>query len=264
VQEATANINFFTVMNIKVAAIQIADLCEIASQWITSGATAKSVTFTGMHGVMESRDNPEAMAAHHDADLVVCDGMPLVWLGRLYGFAAMRRRVYGPEFMRTFCARTTNQFTHFFLGGSPETLERLRTTFAREFSLKVTGMYSPPFKPWTPEDISEMAKKISDSGSKVVWIGVGCPKQEILAMRLKPLLPDGTVLLGVGAAFDFNSGQKTMAPKFMRESGLEWAYRLATEPRRLWRRYLVLGSKFIFLALREYRLSKRTRGDSVS
>jgi N-acetylglucosaminyldiphosphoundecaprenol N-acetyl-beta-D-mannosaminyltransferase len=241
----------FYVLGIPIAALQISDLISLATSWIAESNGAKTVGFTGMHGVMESQDNETIKQAHVDANLLVADGMPLIWIGRFLGFKHMRRRVYGPEFMRAFCAHTSTQFSHFFFGGSQSTLDALTTLFKSLHQTRVVGSLSPPFQPMNNKDIEGYAETITKSGAQVIWVGMGCPKQELLMQKLKPLLPNNCVVFGVGAAFDFNAGHKKSAPVWIGDNGLEWLYRLVSEPGRLWRRYLVLGPRFVWKVLIE-------------
>ncbi len=183
---------------------------------------------------------------HNDAGLVTPDGMPLVWLGRL------RRqpidRVYGPDLLLATCERTaTKGVRHYFLGGAPGVPELLAEKLRQRFpALVVAGTCSPPFRPLSEEEDRELCARIDDAHADIVWVGFGAPKQErwMAAHRDRLAAP---VLIGVGAAFDFHAGLKSQAPRFLQRSGLEWLYRLATEPRRLWKRYLINNPWFLWL-----------------
>jgi len=176
--------------------------------------------------------------------LVVPDGMPLVWLGRWRGFK-LKRRVYGPELMETFFQQTRGQYRHFFYGGAPGVAEKLAEVTTNKFGINVVGIHCPPFRPLTPEEDASVMKQIADSKADIVWVGLSTPKQErwMYEHREKISAP---VMLGVGAAFDLNAGTLSQAPRFMRENGLEWLYRLLAEPKRLWRRYIINGGKFVW------------------
>jgi len=204
-----------------------------------------------MHGVMEAQHDANFAAVLKAASLVVPDGMPLVWIGRRQGFP-MARRVYGPELIEAFCAQTRDRgYRHFFYGGAPGVAKDLAERFRARFpGLQVAGTFCPPFRALTADEDAKVVDLILRSRSDVVWVGLSTPKQErwMFEHRNKLEVP---VLIGVGAAFDFHTGRTLQAPGWMREHGFEWLFRLCTEPRRLWRRYLVYGSEFVWLLMLE-------------
>jgi N-acetylglucosaminyldiphosphoundecaprenol N-acetyl-beta-D-mannosaminyltransferase len=206
------------------------------------------VCFRDVHGVMASQRNPELQAAHENAGMVVPDGMPLVWLSRLAGFPGTGR-VCGPDFMPALCRRSAmTGYRHFFYGGAPGVAERLATNLHRQVpDLQLAGTYSPPFRPLTPAEDAEVVRMINEANADIVWVGLSTPKQEKWMMDHVGRVT-APVLLGVGAAFDFHAGTVRRAPAWMQQSGLEWLFRLLSQPRRLWRRYLVLAPAFLFLA----------------
>jgi N-acetylglucosaminyldiphosphoundecaprenol N-acetyl-beta-D-mannosaminyltransferase len=234
----------FRVLGVRVDAVQIPDVIAVMERWIQEKEGSHFVAVTGMHGVMESQQSPRFQAILDEASLVVPDGMPLVWLGRAKGFA-MRRRVYGPELMATFCRTTASCYRHFFYGGGPGVAKALASKLHQQYGIKVAGTYSPPFRPLTPEEERNIVSEIRATAPDVVWVGLSTPKQEKWMWNFRRRL-NVPVLVGVGAAFDFCAGRVKQAPAWMRENGLEWLFRLMTEPRRLWRRYLILGSKFVW------------------
>jgi N-acetylglucosaminyldiphosphoundecaprenol N-acetyl-beta-D-mannosaminyltransferase len=240
----------YTQLGIRVDAVQIPEVIAILERWITEGGAARYVAVTGMHGMTEAQRDPEFKAVLNGAGLVVPDGMPLVWLGRFHGIN-LKRRVYGPELMLSFCEATTGKgYRHFFYGGAEGVAEDLARRLQLRFpGLAVAGTYTPPFRPLTPKEESELAIHIAESRPDIVWVGLSTPKQEkwMFAHRHLPV----PVMIGVGAAFDLNSGRLKQAPVWMREHGLEWLFRLLAEPRRLWRRYLVQGPKFVYYVLAE-------------
>lgn len=196
------------------------------------------VCVTGVHGVMESQRDTALRRIHNASGLTVPDGMPMVWAGRRAGAPGMNR-VPGPALMLDVLARAAERGWSSYLYGAgpgvPELLaERLR---ARLPGLRIAGTHSPPFRPLTPEEDAEAVRRINDSGADLVWVGLSTPKQEHWMAAHRPLLA-APVLLGVGAAFDLHAGLQRPAPAWMQRRGLEWSYRLAREPRRLWRRYL--------------------------
>lgn len=247
----------FRVLNVRVNAVQIDDVIRYMESWILERDTGHYIAVTGMHGVIEALHNPQFNDVLNGASLVVPDGYPLVLMARRRGFL-LKRRVYGPELMDTFCARTAYKgYRHFFYGGANGVADELATTLAARYpGMKIAGTYCPPFRRLSPSEDREICNLVSSSNADIVWVGISTPKQERwMAEHCHKLnLP---VLVGVGAAFDFNTGRITQAPIWMRENGLEWLFRLVREPRRLWRRYLIGGAQFVFnVTLEELGLRK--------
>lgn len=238
----------YSVLNVRVDATQIPDVIGQMKTWIAERHACRMIAVTGMHGVMEAQHDASFRKILGDADAVVPDGMPLVWLGRLRGHA-LSRRVYGPELMMAFCERTAAEgCRHFLYGGAAGQSEKLSAVLSRKFpGLKIAGTFAPPFRELTADEDAHIAEMINGAAPDVVWVGLGTPKQErwMHEHRAKLRAP---VLVGVGAAFDIYTGTKPQAPEWMREHGLEWLYRLVQEPRRLWKRYLVYGSEFVVRA----------------
>jgi N-acetylglucosaminyldiphosphoundecaprenol N-acetyl-beta-D-mannosaminyltransferase len=239
----------YRALGVRVDAVQIDDVVERMEEWIARREGSRYIAVTGMHGVMEAHHDPGFKAVLNAADLVVPDGMPLVWLSRVHGHA-LRRRVYGPELMLAFCEQTSaNAYRHFFYGGKPGVAEKLAKMLAQRFPrICVAGTYSPPFRPLTAEEDEEVVALINAAAADVVWVGLSTPKQERWMSEHRHCLR-APVLVGVGAAFDIHSGVVRQAPRWMRENGLEWLFRLLQEPRRLWWRYLGYGSEFVFSVL---------------
>ncbi|MGH9732375.1 MAG: WecB/TagA/CpsF family glycosyltransferase [Candidatus Acidiferrales bacterium] len=205
-----------------------------------------------MHGVTEAQHDAEFKSILNSADLVVPDGMPLVWIGRIRGHR-LKRRVYGPELMLTFLQTTEGKgYRHFFYGGAPGIAERLAESFQKCLpGTIVVGTFVPPFRPVTAAEDAQIVETINGAAPDVVWVGLSTPKQERWMYEHRALLKV-PVLIGVGAAFDIHAGVKKQAPIWMREHGLEWFFRLMIEPRRLWRRYLLYGSEFIGYVILEF------------
>jgi N-acetylglucosaminyldiphosphoundecaprenol N-acetyl-beta-D-mannosaminyltransferase len=249
----------FHVLGVRVDAVQIPDVIARMEEWIARREGCRFVAVTGMHGVTEAQHDAEFKTILNAAGLVVADGMPLVWIGRRHGFE-MRRRVYGPELMETFCKETAEKgYRHYFYGGAPGVGEELAARFVSRFpGMVVAGTYSPPFRSLTREEDGEVIQAIEVAQADIVWVGLSTPKQErwMYEHRERLNIP---VLVGVGAAFDFHTGRIAQAPEWMRERGLEWLFRLAMEPRRLWRRYLVYGAEFAALVLLELLGLKKVR-----
>jgi N-acetylglucosaminyldiphosphoundecaprenol N-acetyl-beta-D-mannosaminyltransferase len=232
----------FRLLGVRVDALQVIDVVAEMEEWIAKRSVGHFVAFTGMHGVTEAQRDASFKRILNSADLVVADGMPLVWLGRWHG-CDMRRRVYGPELMETFCANTGPLYRHYFYGGAPGVAVRVAEVLRQRYQVRTVGTYSPPFRPLTEEEEVELERRIQAAAPDIVWVGLSTPKQErwMIEHRARLAVP---VLAGVGAAFDFVAGTASQAPAWMQENGLEWLFRLTHEPRRLWHRYLVLGSRF--------------------
>jgi N-acetylglucosaminyldiphosphoundecaprenol N-acetyl-beta-D-mannosaminyltransferase len=201
-----------------------------------------------VHSVMEAWDDPGFRQVLNAADLVTPDGMPLVWMLRRLGYPD-QQRVYGPDLTLHVCEAAAREGVPVgFYGGLPEALEAMVSKLRRLFpGLVVAYAWSPPFRPLTPEEDAQVVREIVESGARVLFVGLGCPKQERWMGEHRGRVP--AVMLGVGAAFDFHGGRVRQAPRWMQERGLEWLFRLAMEPRRLWRRYLKHNPRFVVLAL---------------
>ncbi len=184
------------------------------------------------------------------ADMVTPDGAPVAWMLRRLGFAD-QQRINGPDLMWKYCEQAALRGEAVFLyGGMPETLERLQLRLLDAFpGLRIAGTYSPPFRPLTLEEDAFVVDMINASGAATVWVSLGCPKQEMWMAAHRGRV--NSVMVGVGAAFDYHAGTIGRAPKWMQDAGLEWFYRLVSEPRRLWRRYLVTNTLFVIGAARQ-------------
>jgi N-acetylglucosaminyldiphosphoundecaprenol N-acetyl-beta-D-mannosaminyltransferase len=211
------------------------------------------VCVAAVHTVMASQEDPELREAVLNSDLVVPDGQPLVWAMNALGHQ-LPTRVYGPELMHRACARASNSGLRMYLygGRNQGALVQLALNLRRQFpGLKIVGGYSPPFRDLTREEEETIAAEINATSADIVWVGIGVPKQEKWMARMRKRL-DAPVLVGVGAAFDFHAGLVPQAPDWMQRIGLEWAYRLAHEPRRLWRRYARYNPLFVTGFARQY------------
>ena len=247
----------FRVLGVRVDAVQIPDVVAQMKEWIREKTGCHSIAATGMNGIVEAQHHPEFKQVLNATDLVVPDGMPLVWLGRRRGHV-LPRRVYGPDLLLAFCEKTAGLgYRHFFYGAEkePDVPERLAETLKNRFpGTIISGTYSRPLRSLGPEQEEEVISLISRAAPDVLWVGLGELRQVrwMHAHKDKLRVP---VLVGVGAAFDLLSGRRRQAPLWMREHGLEWFFRLMQEPRRLWRRYLVYGAQFIaYLVLESLRL----------
>ncbi|MBF0239351.1 MAG: WecB/TagA/CpsF family glycosyltransferase [SAR324 cluster bacterium] len=202
-----------------------------------------------VHGVMLSQEDEKLRDIHKQAGLITPDGRPLVWLGRLSGQTHMTQ-VCGFDLMLAVCSHSvTKNYRHFLYGAAEGVPELLKQNLQKLFpGLDVCGVYSPPFRPMTPEEDQELIQMINDAKPDIVWVGLSTPKQEYWMAQHTDSL-NASVLIGVGAAFDFHAGLKQRAPHWMQISGMEWFYRLLSEPRRLWKRYLYHNPRFIILIL---------------
>ncbi len=234
-----------------VAADGIVELAEAGASGVVCVAT--------VHMVMEAFDAPDFQRSVNAADLVTPDGVPLVWALRRLGLSETRR-VYGPTLMRLVCRRAEEHGLPIGLyGGSPEVLARLRENLLeRHPLLRIAFAASPPYRAATPDEDASTVQAIEASGVRILFVGLGCPKQERWMAAHREALP--CVQLGVGAAFDFLAGAKRQAPLWLQGAGLEWLFRLASEPRRLWRRYLIQNPRFLFHFAREL---ARSRGEAA-
>ncbi len=218
-------------------------------EWARSGES-RYVCAASVNNVMEAHDSPEFRQVMNQADLVTPDGMPLVWALRRLG---VRRaaRVYGPSLTpAVLSAAGRAGLPVGFYGATSEVLAKLTREVRRRFpGIDIRYSYAPPFRPLTPEEDGDVVRAIRESGVRILFVGLSTPKQEQWMAAHKGVVP--AVMLGVGAAFDFLAGTKPQAPRWMQDVGLEWAFRLATEPRRLWRRYLKHNPRFAALLARQ-------------
>ena len=204
------------------------------------------ICVTGVHGVMEAQADPQFKRILNGAFLCTPDGMPMVWAGKLDGHKEMNR-VYGPDLMLEVCAWSEGSGAkHFFYGGADGVADLLARSLKGKFpGLQVAGTFTPPFRPLTEDETGGLQRMVSESNPDIFWVGLSTPKQEKFMAEFLPKL-DATLMVGVGAAFDFHSGRMSQAPRWMQRSGLEWLFRLGSEPRRLWKRYLSNNPRFLW------------------
>ena len=239
----------FKVLDVPISVTTLSTASASIRSWATDDH-GRMVCVRDVHGLMLARKDSRLMDIHRRADMVTADGMPLVWLGRLAGLAV--ERTCGPDLMdRVMKDSAGTGLKHYFLGGAPGIADILQQYFeAKYLGVTIVGTDSPPFRRLTLDEVKELATRIRRSGAQVVWIGLSTPKQEFLMDEM--LKYSSSTLIAVGAAFDFHSGAVTRAPKWMQRTGLEWLFRLQSEPRRLWRRYLLLAPQFVFAVLSEH------------
>jgi N-acetylglucosaminyldiphosphoundecaprenol N-acetyl-beta-D-mannosaminyltransferase len=221
------------------------------------------VCVTGVHGVSEAQDDPAFRAILNRALLNTPDGMPMVWMGRWQGRREMDR-VYGPDLLLEVC-RVSEQanWRHFFYGGAAGVTKQLAASLQSRFpKLTVAGIYAPPFRPLNDQETEELRALVAEKKPDIIWVGLSTPKQEVFMAGILSQL-DTTLMIGVGAAFDLLSGRVRQAPRWVQRSGFEWLYRLAQEPRRLWKRYLKNNPLFVWrvflqlTGLRHYALEEK-------
>ena len=238
----------FNVLGIHVHSVNIPSTIAIIDGWIKR-QEPHYVCITGVHGIMECQGDPALKRVYQQAGLVTPDGMPLVWLGKWAGHQEISR-VYGPDLLLALCAQSQSadpdkQYKHFFYGGNEGVAQQLARNLQANYPhLQVVGCYTPPFRPLTTAEEADLSQQIQQSQADIVWVGLGAPKQEKwMADHVGTI--GAPVLIGIGAAFDFHSGRKAQAPLWMQRNGLEWLFRLMSEPKRLWRRYLINNPLFI-------------------
>ena len=236
-----------TILGIRISPTNYASATSQIMNWALAGES-RGVIATGVHGVMEAHDSPDFKKILNTADMITPDGMPLVWMLRLKGVKG-QTRVYGPTLMLHVIAMAAREKIPVgFYGANDQTLQKLITRLSARYpDLKVAYAFSPPFRPLVKQESDQITRDIAASGVRILFVGLGCPKQELWMAEQQG--KSSVVMLGVGAAFDFHAGTKSQAPAWMQAIGLEWFFRLIHEPRRLAKRYLYNNPRFILLAL---------------
>ncbi|MEA5464691.1 WecB/TagA/CpsF family glycosyltransferase [Leptothoe sp. PORK10 BA2] len=242
---ALSDISSRVILGTRLNGTSYEDACDRISRWAHSKQSCYIVA-ANVHVVMTAYWNRAYRQILNQAALVTPDGMPLVWGLRRLGIAN-QARVYGPDLMLAWCDRATQEnLTIYLYGGTDTMVQRLAQNLQQQFpNLTIAGIQAPPFRPLTAAEEAADIAHIDQSGAAVVFVGLGCPKQEEWMARQQGKL--NAVMIGVGAAFSFHSGTVSQAPRWMMAWGLEWAYRLWQEPRRLWRRYIVNNTAFLLL-----------------
>lgn len=251
-----------TVLNVAISTTNYFEVVALCKQWALERKAAKPlrsryICVTSVHGIILARDDKQLASVLNDADIAAPDGMPVVWALRSFGHP-LQQRVYGPTLMLEICASAAENGHRLFLyGGNSEILESLLANLKARFpEIQISGFYAPPFRPLTNEEDLDVRRRIKESDADIVLVGLGAPKQE-LWMNEHLYTCSGATLIGVGAAFDFHAGRKKQAPSWMQRNGLEWLFRLSTEPSRLWRRYLLTTPRFLPLwALQRFNLHR--------
>lgn len=224
------------ILGVNVSIVHMEKVLRAIEKYIAA-KQQRYICVTPLHSIMDCYDRPELIPIFNNSGITTPDGMGVVFAMRILGHRTVDR-VYGPDLMEAVCQLSTEKgYTHYFYGGAPGIPEQLAKVLRSRFGeLDVRGTYSPPYRPLTETEDIEIIEKINQANPDVLWIGISSPKQEQwMADHLGKI--NAPVMIGVGAAFDFLSGNKRQAPRFIQRSGLEWIYRLVQEPRRLWGRY---------------------------
>ncbi|WP_064801477.1 MULTISPECIES: WecB/TagA/CpsF family glycosyltransferase [unclassified Rhizobium] len=262
------SLEWTNVLGVRISAVNLKSATGFIQKGIEDGRR-EYVCVRDAHGVVRCQDDPELRSIHNRAFLVTPDGMPLVWALKRAGHVDSDR-VYGPDLMLSvFEAGTSKGIRHFLYGATPETLQHLQARLLAKFpEAEIAGSYAPPFHKLSPQEEADIADRLNRSGADIIWVGLSSPKQELWMARMRDRL-DASMLIGVGAAFDFHAGLKRQAPRFIQRSGFEWAFRLLCEPRRLWRRYALVVPTFISLTafqrlgLRKFPIEDQVFGSSA-
>ncbi|MGG7577593.1 WecB/TagA/CpsF family glycosyltransferase [Rhizobium sp. Nf11,1] len=262
------SLEWTNVLGVRISAVNLKSATGFIQKGIEDGRR-EYVCVRDAHGVVRCQDDPELRSIHNRAFLVTPDGMPLVWALKRAGHVDSDR-VYGPDLMLSvFEAGTSKGIRHFLYGATPETLQHLQAQLLAKFpEAEIAGSYAPPFHKLSPQEEADIANRLNRSGADIIWVGLSSPKQELWMARMRDRL-DASMLIGVGAAFDFHAGLKRQAPRFIQRSGFEWAFRLLCEPRRLWRRYALVVPTFISLTafqrlgLRKFPIEDEVFGSSA-
>jgi len=214
-----------------------------------------TVDLVGVPGIISAKENEKVMETYSSSTMAIIDGMPIVKIARKRGIEC--DRCAAPDIMPHIFAESVQQGkTHYFYGGKDdEVLTHLRTNLERDYpGIKIVGMYSPPFRPLTEEEDAKLCAEVNELHPDFLWVGIGAPKQEMWMKDHQEKIK-GTVMLGVGAGFNFFAGTLDKAPEWMEKASLEWLFRLTKEPKRLWRRYVLGGAKWMY-----YRAEAKVKG----
>jgi N-acetylglucosaminyldiphosphoundecaprenol N-acetyl-beta-D-mannosaminyltransferase len=234
-------------LGVGVANISLDQAADLVLQ-MASSPDRHYVCISNVHTVMMCHEDEAYRRIHNEASMVTPDGMPLAWMERLLGYH-QTGRVYGPDLMLAVCERSVaTGHRHYFYGGEEGVPEELTRVLEKRYpGIRIVGGYSPPFRPLTPEEDAAAVQRINDSGADLLWVGLGAPKQERWMADHYGRI-HAPVMLGVGAAFPFHTGRVRQAPAFLQAIAMEWAFRLAMEPKRLWRRYFYYNPLFLLYA----------------
>ncbi len=237
------------VLGAPIDVISVAQAVARIAQW-AAARESRMVCICNAHSVVTAAQDASFLGVIQRADLATPDGAPVAWMLRRQG-APGQRRVSGPDLMLDYCAHAAAiGQSVYLLGSTADTLARLQQRLRQRWpTLQIAGAMSPPFRALSDAEDAQIVQAINASGASSVWVSLGCPKQERWMDAHRGQVQ--AVMIGVGAAFDFHAGTVARAPRWMRHNGLEWLHRLASEPRRLWRRYAITNTAFILRAARQ-------------
>lgn len=250
------------VLGVSIDALDLKGAVDRIGQWARL-RESRYVCICNVHSVVTATRDPQVFNAIENADAATPDGAPVAWLMRATLQAPRQRRVSGPDLMEAYLREAEKRGECIgFYGSGEETLQKLKSSLLNKLpALNIGCLIAPPFRPLTHHELQGYVREINDAGVRVLFVGLGCPKQEIWMAEQRGKI--GAVMVGVGAAFDFEAGTVRRAPSWMREAGLEWLHRLFSEPRRLWRRYLTTNSVFIWKGLSAIISALREKARSV-
>jgi N-acetylglucosaminyldiphosphoundecaprenol N-acetyl-beta-D-mannosaminyltransferase len=238
----------FKVLEVGISAIDMDDASLFVEEAVLK-RQKKYICVCPVTTIMECKKDEKVLKSINCADLATPDGMPVVWIGKMLGYKNIRR-VYGPELMQYICEISEYKgYKNYFYGSSQDTLNKLQERLSKKHpGLVISGSFSPPFRQLTEEEDNRIAEEINRANSDIVWVGLGSPKQDLWMYEHRDKI-NAPVMIGVGAAFDFLAGTKPQASRWVRDNGFEWLFRLVSEPKRLWRRYLVDCPIFVVYVL---------------
>lgn len=239
-----------TVLGVPISSLTMEEAISRVNAWIVAGSPTRLVTFTNVHMVVEAQIRPGFQKLMQNMDMNCPDGAPIFWLTRREHATA--EKISGPDFMPLFCKHSVVLgHRHFFYGGAPDVARHTAQVLSERFpGLQIAGHLSPPFRDLTDEETEAVIEKINATNADLVWVCLGCPRQEAWISKHREKL-NAKVVLAVGQAFDIVAGRTSRAPAALRACGLEWFYRLCQEPTRLWKRYLVTNLLFSLLIVRD-------------
>jgi N-acetylglucosaminyldiphosphoundecaprenol N-acetyl-beta-D-mannosaminyltransferase len=240
----------FVACGVRIDAFQIDSMVQKVLTWTAADPRGRAVHLCNAYTLSLALHDEQLRDLLNDADANLTDGMPLVWIARRLGLSHMRERVYGPDLMISTIDRgRSNGLRHYLYGSTPEVIAQLESNLRALYpGVELVGVESGPFRPLTETEEHELATRITDSGADIVWVGLGTPRQDVFVDRFRDLAP--ATFIAIGAAFDFHAGTKRQAPRVLQRLGLEWLFRLVTEPRRLWKRYLIGNGRFVWGVVR--------------
>jgi N-acetylglucosaminyldiphosphoundecaprenol N-acetyl-beta-D-mannosaminyltransferase len=264
---ATDSRRVANVLGVDVDVVDLEDaLAYLAA--LLQGSRKGYICVAGVHGVVEAQRDARLMEIYSGSAMTIPDGMPLAWVGRMQGHTGMQR-VTGPDLMLEVFRRTEfADVTHFFYGGREGIARELQDRIQQQFPwVNIVGTHTPPFRELSDSEETELISSIAVLKPDMIWVGIGCPKQEIFMARYLPNL-ETKLMLGVGAAFDFHTGRIRDCAGWIKRAGLQWLHRLLQDPKRLWWRYVRVNPAFLWqitlqmLNLRRYPRSSGLRGDT--